>query len=201
VVINPYNSLAKVEVNTLCNYVKDSNEAIFIEIRGNIAINDGDVVLFWLRSDTFEIQVVLNEARQIIYYLNDSKENPNAIGYELNSAPTRPSTIIYATLLFYRTQIQKVDAIALDSYVHEDSRERKNQIIARNLLRSDRCINEIMLGTQTELLNDLSVSVGVEKNNKATSIELILVIRSATLVLLLWLYLLLRKDYSKDLNE
>jgi hypothetical protein len=196
-IINTSINSVAVNIETLCKSPENSREAIFIDVNGRIPINDDDLELLWIESDSNGMQIIMNEARQSIYYFADSKQNQNAVGYELNRAPIRPSTTIDATILIYPTQIRKIDQIVVESYNQTDSLERRNHAITAMGERGGRCIKEIKLGTQTELLKNLTISIGIGEYVEATNTKLILIVRSLILLFLLTLVYIYKMNTPK----
>jgi hypothetical protein len=126
----------------------------------------------------------MNEARQFVFYYDHSNQDPNPAGHELNSVQDPTVTAIDTTIVIYPMLDQGNDQVVVDSYVRTVTVERKSKVVVTSGTRINRCMNEIRLGAQRELLKDINISIGVAEN-EATNIKLIMTIRLAILVLLL----------------
>jgi hypothetical protein len=102
----------------------------------------------------------------------------------LNSVQDPTVTAIDTTIVIYPMLDQGNDQVVVDSYVRTVTVERKSKVVVTSGTRINRCMNEIRLGAQRELLKDINISIGVAEN-EATNIKLIMTIRLAILVLLL----------------
>jgi hypothetical protein len=170
-----------INIETLCINTRD---AIFIHFAGSIPISNEDVKIVQLSEKFDGIQIIMNEGRQLILYFEDPTKNPSAIGYELNAPLSGDSTKIDIRVVFHTFTNNGTDSIFVVTDTRAEYQDRKAQVI--NPPKVGTCIEGVWIGEKTERLENLNVSIGVGQLDNVTKTQLVLVIRSALLILSVW---------------